>query len=90
MLGLLAQSLRAAVRLRARTARINRRMGPCLWPRLVSVTRSARAIVPRMLVISAIRETEAWSGTSIGLGVVLLIAVIGLLVWQVRRFLQRP
>ena len=41
-----------------------------------------------MLVISAVRETEAWSGTSVVLGVMLLAVVTGLIVWRVRRFLD--
>ena len=85
-----AHSLVAGGHPRAQTARTDRQMGPCLSPRHVSVSRSARAIVPRMVAISAIRETEAWSSASIGVGVVLLIVGVVLLVWQVRKFLNGP
>jgi hypothetical protein len=43
-----------------------------------------------MLVISAIRETEAWSGGSIAAAVIVAVVAIGLLVWQIRRFLGGP
>jgi hypothetical protein len=43
-----------------------------------------------MVAISAIRETEAWSGTSIGAGLVLAVVVVGLIVFWIRRFLQGP
>jgi flagellar biogenesis protein FliO len=43
-----------------------------------------------MVVISAVRETEAWSGTSVVLGLLLLALLVGFIVWQVRRFLQGP
>jgi len=43
-----------------------------------------------MLAFSAIRETEDWSTTSVVVGLILLIVVIGLLIWQVRRFLNGP
>ena len=85
-----ARSPAAVVHLRARRARIDRRMGPCLSPLHVSVSRSARAIVPRMLVISAIRETEAWSGGTVTAGVIIAVVAVSLLVWQIRRFLGGP
>ncbi len=43
-----------------------------------------------MLVISAIRETEAWSGVTVVAGLVLAALAVGLLVWQIRRFLSGP
>jgi flagellar biogenesis protein FliO len=43
-----------------------------------------------MVVISALRETEAWSATSVVLGLLLLALVIGFIVWRVRRFMQGP
>ena len=43
-----------------------------------------------MLVISAIRETEAWSGGTVVAGVIIAVAALGLLVWQIRRFLSGP
>ncbi|MGA9596712.1 MAG: hypothetical protein WBV06_11165 [Acidimicrobiia bacterium] len=41
-----------------------------------------------MLVISAIRQTEAWSGTSIVLGLLLLGVLVGLLARRIRRFMR--
>ncbi|MEA2003294.1 MAG: hypothetical protein U9N84_15595 [Actinomycetota bacterium] len=41
-----------------------------------------------MIAIGAVRETEAWSGATVVLGLVLLIAILGVIVWMVRRFLQ--
>ncbi|MDJ0953512.1 MAG: hypothetical protein QNJ81_07515 [Acidimicrobiia bacterium] len=43
-----------------------------------------------MLAISAIRETEAWSGATIAAGVVIAVIAIGLLIWQIRRFMSGP
>ncbi|MDJ0925148.1 MAG: hypothetical protein QNJ77_11355 [Acidimicrobiia bacterium] len=41
-----------------------------------------------MVVISAVRETEAWSAASIIFGLLLLALLVGLIVWRVRRYLR--
>jgi flagellar biogenesis protein FliO len=41
-----------------------------------------------MPVIAALRETEAWSPTSVVLGLLLVVVVVGYISWRVRRFLQ--
>jgi len=46
------------------------------------------AIVPRIMEIAALREVEPWTGPSIVLGAVLLIATIAVLVWAIRRYLD--
>lgn len=43
-----------------------------------------------MVVISALRETEAWSAASVVLGLLLLALLIGFIVVRVRRFLRDP
>jgi uncharacterized protein HemY len=43
-----------------------------------------------MVVISAIRETEAWSGASIAAASIIAVVAIVALIWQIRRFLGGP
>jgi hypothetical protein len=41
-----------------------------------------------MTVIAAVRQTEAWSGLDIVIGIALLAAIAVAIVWGVRRFLN--
>ena len=44
--------------------------------------------MPRMLVIVAVREAEAWSATNIVMGLILLAVAVTVLVWAIRRYLS--
>jgi hypothetical protein len=55
----------------------------CLWGRWCS-----GAIVPRMLGIRALRETEKWTGASKALTVIVVLALLSILVWMIYRYLK--
>jgi hypothetical protein len=46
------------------------------------------AIVPRIMEIAALREVEPWTGPSLVLGTILLIATLAVIVWAIRRYLD--
>jgi hypothetical protein len=41
-----------------------------------------------MTPFGAVRPVEPWTAASVTAGVVLLVVVVGLIVWRVRRFLR--
>jgi hypothetical protein len=47
------------------------------------------AIVPRMVDIRAVREVETWTGPNVLGGILLLVVVLALLIWAIRRYVQR-
>ncbi|MDJ0959097.1 MAG: hypothetical protein QNJ88_00470 [Acidimicrobiia bacterium] len=44
--------------------------------------------MPRIMEIAALREVEAWTGPSLVIGIVLLVAVIVVIVLAIRRYLD--
>jgi hypothetical protein len=42
-----------------------------------------------MVDIRAVREVETWSGTNLVGGILLLVVVVALLIWAIRRYVRR-
>ena len=47
------------------------------------------AILPRMVDIRAVREVETWTTSNVFGGILLLVLVVALVIWAVRRYLRR-
>jgi hypothetical protein len=41
-----------------------------------------------MALFGAVREVEPWTASSVAVGIILAVGLIGVLVWRLRRYLR--